>query len=311
MSNFAISTITASANTAMTNIIPLTYNLTADADVVEVKGTVRGAPLASSKIFAGIENPDGINSVGSSSSSTTFSPTSWTPESWGTPSSVPSNIISLGFSSSQIQSAEGKVSISASGNVSFTFNYATGNHRLNTTGVDILDSNGNVVAKDYHIGYSGTAYSNKTYTLNVPSAGTYTLRYFVETRTEKQKNNTGIEVLPKKGTKELLSRAGLLRAIIIMSAIGVLLIGSVWMNAKATDIKYSINKVNKECMTFEDEIDLLKVKIETANGIEAVEAYAIKEMGMKYPRTDQCIYIAEDAVVKDNLAEIIRQKAYK
>ena len=128
---------------------------------------------------------------------------------------------------------------------------------------------------------------------------------------EKQKNNTGIEVLPQKGTKELLSRAGLLRAIIIMSAIGVLLIGSVWMNAKATDIKYSINKVNKECMTFEDEIDLLKVKIETANGIEAVEAYAIKEMGMKYPRTDQCIYIAEDAVVKDNLAEIIRQKAYK
>ncbi|MBQ7819409.1 MAG: T9SS type A sorting domain-containing protein [Bacteroidales bacterium] len=176
--------ITASANTAMTNIIPLTYNLTADADVVEVKGTVRGAPLASSKIFAGIENPDGINSVGSSSSSTTFSPTSWTPESWGTPSSVPSNIISLGFSSSQIQSAEGKVSISASGNVSFTFNYATGNHRLNTTGVDILDSNGNVVAKDYHIGYSGTAYSNKTYTLNVPSAGTYTLRYFAETKTE-------------------------------------------------------------------------------------------------------------------------------
>jgi len=176
--------ITASTNTSMTNIIPLTYNLTADADIVEVKGTVRGAPLASSKIFAAIENPNGINSVGSSSSSTTFSPTSWTPQSWATPSSVPSEIISLGFSSAQVKSAEGKVSISNSGNISFTFNYSSGNYRLNMTGVDILDANGNVVAKDYHIGYSGTGYSNKTYTLNVPSAGTYTLRYFVETKTE-------------------------------------------------------------------------------------------------------------------------------
>ena len=31
----------------------------------------------------------------------------------------------------------------------------------------------------------GVSGSSKTYTLNVPSAGTYTLRYFVETKREK------------------------------------------------------------------------------------------------------------------------------
>lgn len=176
--------ITATANTAMKDITPLMYDLTADADVVEVKGTVRGAPLASNKIFAGIENPLGINSVGAGGGNNSFSISSWTPSSFGTPSSVPSGITSLGFTSSQIKSAEGKVNISNAGNVSFTFQYVSGNLRLNMTGVDIVNSNGVVVASKYHTGYAGTPSNNNTYTLNVPAAGTYTLRYFVETKTE-------------------------------------------------------------------------------------------------------------------------------
>ena len=128
---------------------------------------------------------------------------------------------------------------------------------------------------------------------------------------EKQQVNREIEVLPEARTRELVSQAGLLRAIIILITIGALLIGSVWMNAKAADIKYSINKVNKESMLLEDQIDLLRIKIESANGIEAVEAYAINEMGMKYPRADQCIYIAEDAVVREDLVSVIKQKAYE
>ena len=176
--------ITATSNTSMKDITPMLYNLTADADVVDVKGTVRGAPLASNKIFAGIENPLGINSVGSESGSNNFSITSWTPESWGTPSSVPSGITSLGFNSSQIVSAEGKVNISSSGSLSVKFQYSTGFHRMNLTGVDIVNESGSVVAKDYHIGYTGDAANKNTYTISVPSAGTYTLRFFGETKTE-------------------------------------------------------------------------------------------------------------------------------
>lgn len=128
---------------------------------------------------------------------------------------------------------------------------------------------------------------------------------------EKSQVNKGMEVLPQTRKGNLISQAGLLRATIILIVLGALLIGSVWMTAKAADVKYSINKINKESMLLEDEIDLLKIKIESANGIEAVEAYAINEMGMKYPRADQCIYIEKGAVVRDNLVNLIKQKAYE
>jgi cell division protein FtsL len=120
-----------------------------------------------------------------------------------------------------------------------------------------------------------------------------------------------MEVLPQTRKGNLISQAGLLRAIVILLVLGALLIGSVWMTAKAADIKYSVNRINKESMLLEDEIDLLRIKIESANGIEAVEAYAINEMGMKYPRADQCIYIEKDAVVREDLVSLIKQKAYE
>ena len=128
---------------------------------------------------------------------------------------------------------------------------------------------------------------------------------------ERSQVNKGMEVLPQTRQGNLISQAGLLRAIVILVVLGALLIGSVWMTAKAADIKYSINKVNKESVLLEDEIDLLRIKIESANGIEAVEAYAINEMGMKYPRADQCIYIEKDAVVREDLVSLIKQKAYQ
>ena len=197
--------ITATSNTSMKDITPMLYNLTADADVVDVKGTVRGAPLASNKIFAGIENPLGINSVGSESGINNFSLSSWTPESWGTPSSVPSGITSLGFNSSQIVSTEGKVNISSSGSLSVKFQYSTGFHRMNLTGVDIVNESGSVVGKDYHIGYTGDAANKNTYTVSVPSAGKYTLRFFGETKTE-EINSSGTITL--SGPSVSLATAG-------------------------------------------------------------------------------------------------------
>ena len=55
--------ISAKEDTEMINIVPMEYTLTDNADAVIVNGVVRGAPLTSSKIFAGIETPLGINSV--------------------------------------------------------------------------------------------------------------------------------------------------------------------------------------------------------------------------------------------------------
>lgn len=51
-------------------------------------------------------------------------------------------------------------------------------------GVDLTDADGNVVASDYHAGFTGNNTSDNVYTLNVPAAGEYIVRYFVETKTE-------------------------------------------------------------------------------------------------------------------------------
>jgi len=50
------------------------------------------------------------------------------------------------------------------------------------------DNTNTVIASDYHIGFTGGASSNNTYTLTVPIAGVYTLRYFGETKTERIKS---------------------------------------------------------------------------------------------------------------------------
>ncbi|MGN0734185.1 MAG: hypothetical protein ACI4LP_00045 [Anaerovoracaceae bacterium] len=129
-------------------------------------------------------------------------------------------------------------------------------------------------------------------------------------RTSEHDKERKIREVQHTQPKSPVSRAVLVRSVILLVIAGILLVGTVWMSAKATEIKYSINKTNKEIRTIENEITALKVKIEGANGIESVEEYAINKLKMKYPTANQCIYIEEDAVVRDTLSAEIREKAY-
>ena len=54
--------MTARKDVAMHNVIPMIYEVSA-ADAPEVVGNTRGAVVASSSIFAGLETPTGLNSV--------------------------------------------------------------------------------------------------------------------------------------------------------------------------------------------------------------------------------------------------------
>ena len=74
----------------------------------------------------------------------------------------------------------GYVRFMQSGSQTITFTYAGGGHALHLLGVDVLDTQtGTVVASDYHYGKTGSAHSNNTFTVNIPAAGTYLVRYFV------------------------------------------------------------------------------------------------------------------------------------
>ena len=63
--------------------------------------------------------------------------------------------------------------------VTAKFRYKTGNKRIDILGMDIANSEGKLVASDYHFGYSGGNQSNKVYNLSGLEPGTYLLRLYV------------------------------------------------------------------------------------------------------------------------------------
>lgn len=179
--------LSSSVETPMSSITPMTYTvMTGTAGMPSVVGNTRGALLLSDKIFAGVESPMGLNSCGGGSAvDSDFSLTSWTKTSFDwTPTVMPAGVTALGYTASQISATAGYVKFASAGNTVVTFQYASGSHRLNIAGVDLTDLEGNVVASDYHYGYTGNQKQDNTYTLNVPEAGIYIIRYFIETRTE-------------------------------------------------------------------------------------------------------------------------------
>ena len=117
---------------------------------------------------------------------------------------------------------------------------------------------------------------------------------------------TATSQLPQK----LVTTPVLIRSAAILILIGVLLISSVWMGAKATAIKYSMNSLTKENVQLRDEITVLGIDIEGAVSFESVASYATGSLGMVYPSKNQCFFIGEDQTVDENLVNIIREKAY-
>lgn len=194
--------ITANQDVAMHSIVPMLYQVDAN-DAPAVVGNTRGAVLASSTIFAGLETPTGLNSVESMTTvdlleaDNGFSFSSWNADTsgdtqpanpaywtWAPGAQTPKGIINLGFSASNIRGKRGFINIGSSGTHSVTFKYSNGTHGLNIVGVDLVNTDGDIVASDYHIGFTGGVSNNNVYTLNVPSAGLYLVRYFVEIATE-------------------------------------------------------------------------------------------------------------------------------
>ena len=63
-----------------------------------------------------------------------------------------------------------------------------------------------------------------------------------------------IQEVPRTQPKSPVSRAVLVRSVSLLVIAGILLVGTVWMSAKATEIKYSINKTNKETSSCDNSV---------------------------------------------------------
>lgn len=174
------------ADVLMDNITPMLYtvnNVTGNTAPVVV-GNTRGAVIANNKIFAGLETPMGVQTSGAASDLDHFTKDGWTASdfSWR-PSEIPSGM--TGVTLENLAVKRGYLHFNTTGSQTITLTFASGTHKLNIKGVDLCDPlTGEVVASDYHAGSTGDSHSNNVYTLNVPAATNYMVRFFVDDVTE-------------------------------------------------------------------------------------------------------------------------------
>ena len=100
-------------------------------------------------------------------------------------------------------------------------------------------------------------------------------------------------------------------AILTVVVLGIIMLGIIFISAYCASIKSEINKVNKEIAVLQEDIDYLKLEIESGSNIATIEDKALKDLGMIYPTADQFVYI-EGIKPKDNdLAQAIKENAYE
>ena len=175
----------------MNSIYPMMYTVqNVDGEKAPVVvGNTRGAVIASDKIFAGVETPTAYNMAGEATdlesfvfkawdnhSAGTSNPWLWMPES----NEIPEGIKALSqYQDGTVQGSRGYLVFRQAGDCTITLDYTDGSNRLQILGVDLLSLTGDVVASDYHFGFTGGSDSKRDYTVTIPEVGAYMVRIFV------------------------------------------------------------------------------------------------------------------------------------
>ncbi len=180
----------------MYNVIPMIYNVDTKAagSTPKVVGNTRGATIVSNRIFAGLETPTAYNTVGEATGeedvwtlkdtkTASLTATSWTQVA---AADVPKRVEeATGANYPNVLAYKMEnVALKKNQKIEIEVKYTSGNHRLNFGGADLLASNGDITAVDYHSGYSGGQHSNNTFSYVAPYDGTFDIRVFVENKTE-------------------------------------------------------------------------------------------------------------------------------
>ena len=188
-------TIKAKKDTAFVSITPMQFDLAPHGKASISGNTERGTVVVNDLVFAGLETPMSIMTVGNQggSAGAAWNPAGWQEQSFGSAFNIPESFKQKygdkysaqdGPTLKHLAVAEGPATFSQAGKCDVTFRYKGGSHRLNMVGVQLVDASGSVVAEDVHEGHTGEKSDANAYSLNVPKAGDYTLRYWVETKTE-------------------------------------------------------------------------------------------------------------------------------
>ena len=188
--------IEAARDTKMYNVVPMLYDVDSGTagSAPAVSGDTRGSVLICDKIFAGLETPTAFNTSDATNDVAAFDPYTWTVGSFNwTPSELPAGLSKLGYTAgTDIIGKQGYLKLRDAGKQTVTFQYTGGNLRLDMAGVDIVNpATGEVAAADYHHGYTGGNKDRNVYTLDVPAAGIYLVRYFIDLKSDGYQLLTG------------------------------------------------------------------------------------------------------------------------
>ncbi len=176
-------------------LVPMQYRFAPHGQTVISGNTTHGTLVHNDLIFAGLETPMSVMSVGDKGAvvETVWAPDSWKANSFGDVFNVPTSFETkyghiysekVGPIAKHLKIAEGHVEFKQAGKCTITFTYRKGTHRLNLVGVQLTDDAGKILSEDVHKAHIGTRMVNNQYTINVPKPGVYTLRYWAETKTE-------------------------------------------------------------------------------------------------------------------------------
>ncbi len=188
-------TISALDPLAIKEITALNVTVAPETGTPTISGnTSHGRVVENDKLFFGLETPMSIMLAGHEGlPSVSWNPESWTSATFGPVFNLPASFRKVygsryaatnGPVLTHMKQAEGPVTFATGGKCDITFQYTGGNHRLNLMGVQLLDAQGQVVSEDVHEGYTGNQSQRNTYSVKVPEAGNYRLRYWVQTLTE-------------------------------------------------------------------------------------------------------------------------------
>ena len=189
-------TISALRDTSFTSFTPLQYVFSDEAGTPAVSGnTTHGNLVLSQHLFAGLETPMSVMSVGGQSVTAKQDPTAWSPESFGDvfTSDIPEAVRSAqadlcaetdGPTARYVKVSGGEVHFAQGGECRVELAYEGGSHKLNVIAISLTDATGKMVSCDAHRGSTGEQNVNANYTLQVPSPGAYTLQCWAENKTE-------------------------------------------------------------------------------------------------------------------------------
>lgn len=95
--------------------------------------------------------------------------------------------------------------------------------------------------------------------------------------------------------------------LLMIVMIGICAIAVIFMQAWAASIDYNIYSLEQDIHTLEGDVENLTVQLNSGGGLDYVEYYASKNLGMAYPTGDQYVYVKEyegNAAVDAYIAEL-------